>query len=126
MELFIGRQFSISSKIVENRVRALVYVPSRTPISATHCDRIPSSSHGDAYTRIEIINNTRKAIVMFIQAKKGNASNGGRGGGGGQIQVPDAKLRRLTVFFIVYNIFIKMNILSAALWASIFTLLTIR
>ncbi len=57
---------------------------------------------------------------MFIKAKKGNASNGG------QIQVPDAKLRRLTVFFIVYNIFIKMNILSAALWASIFTLLTIR
>ena len=50
---------------------------------------------------IEIINNTRQGIVMFIQAKKGNASNGG------QIQVPDAKLRRLTVFFIVYNIFIK-------------------
>ena len=44
---------------------------------------------------------------MFIQAKKGNASNGGH------IQVPDAKLKRLTVFFIVYNIFIKMNILSA-------------
>ncbi len=54
---------------------------------------------------IEIINNTRGGIVMFIQAKKGNASNGG------QIQVPDAELRRLTVLFIVYNIFIKMNIL---------------
>ena len=26
---------------------------------------------------IEIINNTREGIVMFIQAKKGNASNGG-------------------------------------------------
>ena len=25
---------------------------------------------------IEIINNTREGIVMFIQAKKGNASNG--------------------------------------------------
>ncbi len=32
---------------------------------------------------IEIINNTRGGIVMFIQAKKRNASNGG------QIQVPD-------------------------------------
>ena len=27
---------------------------------------------------IEIINNTREGIVMFIQAKKGNASNGGK------------------------------------------------
>ncbi len=27
---------------------------------------------------IEIINNTREGIVMFIQAKKGNASNGGQ------------------------------------------------
>ena len=27
---------------------------------------------------IEIINNTRGGIVMFIQAKKGNASNGGQ------------------------------------------------
>ncbi len=54
---------------------------------------------------IEIINNTRGGIVMFIQAKKGNASNEE------QIQVSDAELRRLTVLFIVYNIFIKMNIL---------------
>ncbi len=27
---------------------------------------------------IEIINNTREGIIMFIQAKKGNASNGGQ------------------------------------------------
>ncbi len=27
---------------------------------------------------IEIINNTREGIVMFLQAKKGNASNGGQ------------------------------------------------
>ena len=27
---------------------------------------------------IEIINNTREGIVMFIQAEKGNASNGGQ------------------------------------------------
>ncbi len=27
---------------------------------------------------VEIINNTRGGIVMFIQAKKGNASNGGQ------------------------------------------------
>ena len=74
---------------------------------------------------IEIINNTREGIVMFIfRQKKGTRLMG-------QIQVPDAKLRRLTVFFIVYNIFVKMNISSADflaqntlcilyLWASTF------
>ena len=57
---------------------------------------------------------------MFFQAKNGNASNGV------QFQVPDAKLRRLTVFFIVYNIFIKMNILSAGSLGKYFLLFTIR
>ena len=31
-----------------------------------------------SFVPIEIINNTREGIVMFIQAKKGNASNGGQ------------------------------------------------
>ncbi len=35
-------------------------------------------NEGEGFLHIEIINNTREGIVMFIQAKKGNASNGGQ------------------------------------------------
>ena len=38
--------------------------------------RVVCTPHG--VIDIEIINNTREGIVMFIQAKKGNASNGGQ------------------------------------------------
>ena len=55
---------------------------------------------------IEIINNTREGIVMFIfRQKKGTRLMG-------QIQVPDAKLRRLTVFFLFIYLFINFSRLA--------------
>ncbi len=45
-------------------------------VSSRKCDWL--ITHESEAHSIEIINNTRGGIVMFIQAKKGNASNGGQ------------------------------------------------
>ncbi len=55
-------------------IARLILIGASFNMSAT----LQQLCRGHTIMAIEIINNTREGIVMFIQAKKGNASNGGQ------------------------------------------------